>query len=33
MKVLLGHSDIAATMIYAHLPPDIHKAAVEKLPF
>lgn len=33
IKELLGHSDIATTMIYAHLSPDIHKAAVEKLPF
>lgn len=33
VKELLGHSDIATTMIYAHLSPDIHKAAVEKLPF
>jgi site-specific recombinase XerD len=33
IKELLGHSDIATTMIYAHLSPDIHKAAVNKLPF
>jgi len=33
IKELLGHSDIATTMIYSHLSPDIHKAAVEKLPF
>jgi hypothetical protein len=33
IKELLGHSDIATNMIYAHLSPDVHKAAVEKLPF
>ena len=33
IKDLLGHSDIATTMIYAHLSPEIHKAAIKKLPF
>lgn len=33
IKELLGHSDISTTMIYAHLSPEIHKKAVEKLPF
>jgi integrase len=33
IKELLGHSDIATTMIYSHLSPEVHKAAVEKLPF
>lgn len=30
---LLGHMDITTTMIYAHLAPDQHSAAVEKLQF
>jgi integrase len=30
---LLGHSDITTTMIYAHLSPDSHQAAIAKLPF
>jgi len=30
---LLGHTDITTTMIYAHLAPDQHTAAVEKLQF
>lgn len=30
---LLGHSNITTTMIYAHLSPTAHKAAIEKLPF
>ncbi len=33
IKELLGHSDISTTMIYAHLSPEIHKKAVDKLPF
>jgi len=33
IKELLGHSDIATTMIYSHLSPDRHKAEVEKLDF
>lgn len=33
IKELLGHSDISTTMIYAHLSPEMHKKAVEKLPF
>jgi integrase len=32
IKELLGHSDIATTMIYAHLSPEVHSAAIEKLP-
>lgn len=33
IKELLGHSDISTTMIYSHLSPELHKAAVDKLPF
>jgi len=33
IKELLGHSDISTTMIYSHLSPEMHKKAVEKLPF
>jgi site-specific recombinase XerD len=33
IKDLLGHSDIAKTMIYAHLSPEVHAAVIEKLPF
>ncbi|MEW5993965.1 MAG: site-specific integrase [Candidatus Zixiibacteriota bacterium] len=33
IKDLLGHSDISTTMIYAHLSPDLHQAAVKKLTF
>jgi site-specific recombinase XerD len=33
IKELLGHSDIATTMIYAHLSPELHKAEVDKLDF
>jgi len=33
IKDLLGHSSISTTMMYAHLSPEIHKAAVNKLPF
>jgi integrase len=32
IKELLGHSDIATTMIYAHLSPEAHSAAIELLP-
>jgi integrase len=33
IKDLLGHKNIQTTMIYAHLHPGVHKAAIEKLPF
>jgi integrase len=33
IKELLGHADIATTMIYSHLSPELHKTAVDKLPF
>jgi integrase len=33
IKELLGHSDISTTMIYAHLSPEKHMAAVETLKF
>lgn len=33
IKELLGHSNIATTMIYAHLSPEIYAPAVEKLKF
>jgi len=32
IRELLGHSDISTTMIYAHLSPEVHRAAIEKLP-
>ena len=31
VKELLGHSSILMTERYAHLQPDLHQAAVEKL--
>ncbi|MCP4581860.1 MAG: hypothetical protein GY839_09585 [candidate division Zixibacteria bacterium] len=31
IKESLGHSDIQTTMIYAHLSPDTHQSAVDKL--
>jgi len=33
IKEFLGHSDIATTMIYAHLSPERHLAEVDKLEF
>jgi site-specific recombinase XerD len=33
IKELLGHSDIATTMICAHLSPERHIAEVDKLRF
>ena len=33
IKDLLGHSSITTTMIYAHLSPEIHRKAIEKLPY
>lgn len=33
IKELLGHADIATTMIYAHLSPHLYQAAIDKLPF
>lgn len=33
IKEILGHSDIATTMIYAHLSPEQHKGEVNKLNF
>lgn len=32
-KKLMGHTDIQTTMMYAHLAPEVHKAAVDKLSF
>jgi site-specific recombinase XerD len=33
IKEFLGHSDIATTMIYAHLSPERHIAEVDRLDF
>jgi integrase len=33
IKELMGHSDIATTMIYAHLSPSTYKEAISKLDF
>jgi site-specific recombinase XerD len=30
---LLDHGNIATTMVYSHLSPEVHMAAIEKLPF
>ena len=33
VRELLGHRDIATTMIYAHIAPEHLSGTVEKLPF
>jgi site-specific recombinase XerD len=33
IKELLGHSSILTTIMYAHVSPKMHKAAVDRLRF
>lgn len=33
IRELLGHASISTTMIYSHLSPEVHKAAISKLQF